>query len=193
MALNPSTSSTRPVSASGRLTSVPDPQIEILCNVDGARIISFSIPSNSSSRPSSSNGPAEEDTDIGSSLRWSSSAERTIAVGTLRIYRAPESVAFVNCQKALKPILPRSQCWFVSDDGSSKFVLQVRKLQEYWRIEIRNTTSEEIKQVEEFKKILAQSWWSLPTKNRGGQYKDRHLGYLYPGVIFIQLLQGRHR
>jgi hypothetical protein len=77
-------------------------------------------------------------------------------VGTLRIYRAPESVAFLNCQKALKPILPRSQCWFVSDDGSSKFVLQVRKLQEYWRIEIRNTTTEEIKQAEEFKKILAQ-------------------------------------
>jgi hypothetical protein len=35
-------------------------------------------------------------------------------------------------------------------------VLQVRKLQEYWRIEIRNKTSEEIKQVEEFKEILAQ-------------------------------------
>lgn len=35
-------------------------------------------------------------------------------------------------------------------------MLQVRKLQEYWRIEIRNTTSEEIKQVEEFKKTLAQ-------------------------------------
>lgn len=80
----------------------------------------------------------------------------TEVTGTLRIYRAPESVAFVNCQKALKPILPRSQCWFVSDDGSSKFVMQVRKLQEYWRIEMRNTSSEEINQVEGFKKILAQ-------------------------------------
>ncbi|KAF7876549.1 hypothetical protein EAF04_001638 [Stromatinia cepivora] len=146
-------SSARAVSASGRLTSTPDPQIEILYSVDRARIISFSTPSSISSPPSSSNGSAEEDTD---SLRWSSPVERTIAIGTLRIYRAPESVAFLNCQKALKPILPRSQCWFISDDGSSKFVLQVRKLQEYWRIEIRNTTPEEIKQVEEFKRTLAQ-------------------------------------
>ncbi|CAD6456026.1 d4726b46-cdc1-450c-a04c-87b0834723b3 [Sclerotinia trifoliorum] len=154
MALTPS--SARAVSASGRLTSIPDPQIEILYSVDGARIISFSTPPSTLSRPSSSNGSAEEDTEIGCSLRWSSPVERTIAVGTLRIYRAPESVAFLNCQKALKPILPRSQCWFISDDGSSKFVLQVRKLQEYWRIEIRNTTPEEIKQVEEFKRTLAQ-------------------------------------
>ncbi|TEY28944.1 hypothetical protein BOTCAL_0982g00010 [Botryotinia calthae] len=148
--------STRAVSVSDRSISTPDPQIETIYSVDGARIISFSIPSQTSSRPSSSNGPAEDNTEIGSSLRWSSPGERTIAVGTLRIYRAPESVAFFNCQKALKPILPRSQCWFVSDDGSSKFVLQVRRLQEYWRIEISNTTPEEIKQGEELKKILAQ-------------------------------------
>ncbi|TGO88375.1 hypothetical protein BPOR_0166g00130 [Botrytis porri] len=148
--------STRAVSVSDRSISTPDPQIETLYSVDGARIISFSIPSQTSSRPSSSNGSAKENTEIGSSLRWSSPGERTIAVGTLRIYRAPESVAFFNCQKALKPILPRSQCWFVSDDGSSKFVLQVRRLQEYWRIEISNTTPEEIKQGEELKKILAQ-------------------------------------
>ncbi|ESZ96187.1 hypothetical protein SBOR_3462 [Sclerotinia borealis F-4128] len=152
-----STSSvTRAVSVSGRLSSGPDPQIEILYSVDGARIVSFSTLLSGSSRPSSSNGSAEEDTEIGSSLRWSSPVERTIAVGTLCIYRAPESVAFFNCQKALKPILPRSQCWFISDEGSSKFVLQVRKLQEYWRIEIANTTSEEVEQAEEFKRILAQ-------------------------------------
>ncbi|KAM0131454.1 hypothetical protein ACHAP3_006815 [Botrytis cinerea] len=148
--------STRAVSVSDRSISTPDPQIETIYSVDGARIISFSIPSQTSSRPSSSNGAVEDNTEIGSSLRWSSPGERTIAVGTLRIYRAPESVAFFNCQKALKPILPRSQCWFVSDDGSSKFVLQVRRLQEYWRIEISNTTPEEIKQGEELKKILAQ-------------------------------------
>jgi hypothetical protein len=75
-------SSTRAVSASARLSSTPDPQIEILYSVDGARIISFSTPSSSSSRPSSSNGSAEENIEIGSSLKWLSPVERTIAVGT---------------------------------------------------------------------------------------------------------------
>lgn len=74
--------STRPVSASGRLTSTPDPQIEILYSVDGARIISFSTSSSKSLRPTSSNGSAEEDTEVTSSLKWSSPVERTIAVGT---------------------------------------------------------------------------------------------------------------
>ncbi|KAI9643472.1 hypothetical protein NHQ30_008091 [Ciborinia camelliae] len=158
-------STSRPVSASGRLATIPDPQIEILYSVDGARIISFSTPFSSSSRPSSSNG-STEDTEIGSFLRWSSPVERTIATGTrfmqfcvcpILMLMAPESVAFFNCQKALKPILPRSQCWFVSDDGeSTKFVLQIRKLQEFWRFEINSKTSEEIKQVEEFKTMLAQ-------------------------------------
>ncbi|KAK6608945.1 hypothetical protein H4I96_02876 [Botrytis cinerea] len=195
--------STRAVSVSDRSISTPDPQIETIYSVDGARIISFSIPSQTSSRPSSSNGAVEDNTEIGSSLRWSSPGERTIAVGTLRIYRAPESVAFFNCQKALKPILPRSQCWFVSDDGSSKFVLQVRRLQEYWRIEISNTTPEEIKQGEELKKILAQVLLyektpcpfqrtfsvdlpiapQMPTTQKAveASTKDHHRGFLYLG------------
>lgn len=84
MSSNLPTISTRAASApaSARLSSTPDPQIEILYSVDGARIISFSIPSSSSSRPSSSNGCAGDDTEIDSSLRWSSPVERTIAIGT---------------------------------------------------------------------------------------------------------------
>ncbi|PQE28046.1 Inheritance of peroxisomes 1 protein [Rutstroemia sp. NJR-2017a WRK4] len=152
----PANSTNRSVSAAGRLTTTPDPEVKILYSVPEARIISFSTSASTAARPRSSNGPTKQEVEEVGALPWSSSLERTIAVGTLRIYRAPESVAFFNCQQALKPILPRSQCWFVSDDGSSKFVLQVRKLQEYWRIEIRNRTSEEIKQVEEFKEILAQ-------------------------------------
>ncbi|KAM3086430.1 hypothetical protein ACMFMG_000565 [Clarireedia jacksonii] len=146
----------RSVSAAGRLTTTPDPEVKILYSVPEARIISFSTTASATARPRSSNGPTKHEVEEVGSLPWSSPLERTIAVGALRIYRAPESVAFFNCQQALKPILPKSQCWFVSDDGSSKFVLQVRKLQEYWRIEIRNKTSAEIKQVEEFKGILAQ-------------------------------------
>ncbi|TLD33126.1 hypothetical protein PspLS_01230 [Pyricularia sp. CBS 133598] len=68
------------------------------------------------------------------SLSWSSQLERTIAVGPFRIYRAPGSVAFLNCGSALQPILPKSQCWCI-DECSSKFVLQIRRPQ-YWRIEI---------------------------------------------------------
>lgn len=74
--------STRAVSVSDRSISTPDPEIETLYSVDGARIISFSIPSHTSSRPSSSNGSAKESTEIDSSLRWSSPGERTIAAGT---------------------------------------------------------------------------------------------------------------
>ncbi|KAA8566389.1 hypothetical protein EYC84_008960 [Monilinia fructicola] len=110
MALNLSTSLTRPVSASGRLTSIPDPQIEILCNVDGARIISFSIPSHSASRPSSSNGPAEEEADIGSSLRWSSPAERTIAVGM----RFMEILAYPKPKKRVLILISESQALYAS-------------------------------------------------------------------------------
>lgn len=54
--------------------------------------------------------------------------------GSFRIYRAPGSVAFLNCGSALQPILPKSQCWCIEED-SSKFVLQIRRPQ-YWRIEL---------------------------------------------------------
>ena len=75
-------------------------------------------------------------------------------IGPLRIYRAPGSVAFLHCQHALKPILPKSQCWAVDDD-SSKFVLQIRRPQ-YWRIEIPNETSEDRRRAEELKGVLGK-------------------------------------
>lgn len=77
----------------------------------------------------------------------------TLWTGALRIYRAPGSVAFLNCQNALRPILPKSQAWCV--DGDSKFVLQIRPPQ-YWRIEVPNTTAAERLGVEELKKVLDQ-------------------------------------
>lgn len=55
-------------------------------------------------------------------------------VGPFRIYRAPGSVAFLNCGSALQPILPKSQCWCI-DEVNSKFVLQIRR-PNYWRIEL---------------------------------------------------------
>ena len=71
--------------------------------------------------------------------------------GPLRIYRAPGSVAFLNCSNALRPILPKSQCWQVEEPG--KFVLQIRKPL-YWRIEVPNTSKLEKMHVEEFKNVL---------------------------------------
>jgi hypothetical protein len=74
--------------------------------------------------------------------------------GPFRIYRAPGSVAFLNCQNALRPILPKSQCWAVDDD-SSKFVLQVRPPQ-YWRIEVPNNTPEDKIRAEQLKDVLGK-------------------------------------
>jgi hypothetical protein len=58
-----------------------------------------------------------------------------------------------NAANALRPILPKSQCWCV--DGDSKFVLQIRPPQ-YWRIEVPNQSAEEKSRVEELKTILGQ-------------------------------------
>ena len=74
-------------------------------------------------------------------------------LGPLSIYRAPGSVAFLNCSHALRPILPRSQCWEV--DGSGKFVLQIRPPQ-YWRIEVPSTNDTEQTRVEELKDVLGK-------------------------------------
>ncbi|CZR57533.1 uncharacterized protein PAC_07422 [Phialocephala subalpina] len=140
-----------------KAASSPDPQIEILYNLPSVRIIQFNAgkapaASISSSRPSSSSGsPAVEE--LPGTLSWVSRFERTIAVGPLRIYRAPGSVAFLNCQNALRPILPKSQAWCV--DGDSKFVLQIRPPQ-YWRIEVPNKSTEEKLGVGELKKVLEQ-------------------------------------
>ncbi|KAH7369954.1 inheritance of peroxisomes protein 1-domain-containing protein [Rhexocercosporidium sp. MPI-PUGE-AT-0058] len=155
MASNPATpaprrSSSLPV---GRLTSSsPDPQIEILFTLPSVRIISFTTSSRPSSRPGSSNGSMLVEEEPGT-LSWVSRFERTIAVGPLRIYRAPGSVAFLSCANALRPILPKSQAWCV--DGNSKFVLQIRPPQ-YWRIEVPNKTSDENVMVEELKKVFEQ-------------------------------------
>ncbi|ATY64796.1 hypothetical protein A9K55_005118 [Cordyceps militaris] len=65
---------------------------------------------------------------------WQSHFERTIAIGSLKLYRAPGSVAFLSCGNALQPMFPKSQCWCMEEDGS-KFILQIRP-PSYWRIEL---------------------------------------------------------
>lgn len=71
--------------------------------------------------------------------------------GPLSIYRAPGSVAFLNCSHVLRPILLKSQCWEV--DGIGKFVLQIRPPQ-YWRIEVPSQSDDEKARVEELKAVF---------------------------------------
>ncbi|MBE3047617.1 hypothetical protein IMZ48_34910, partial [Candidatus Bathyarchaeota archaeon] len=68
------------------------------------------------------------------------------------MYRAPGSVAFLNCGSALQPILPRSQCWCIEQD-SSRFVLQIRRPQ-YWRIELPVADPEDARREELLRGIL---------------------------------------
>lgn len=120
---------------------------------------------------------AADDEDEPGTLAWSSQLERTIAIGMLnsdrrasvmssarhatltlspvgpfRIYRAPGSVAFLNCGTALKPILPKSQCWAV-DEESSKFVLRIRRPQ-YWRIELPVSDDGDRQRVENLRAVF---------------------------------------
>ncbi|KAH6652093.1 inheritance of peroxisomes protein 1-domain-containing protein [Truncatella angustata] len=108
---------------------LPDESIETLYNHPSVKIIAFTT-----SQRTSFAAPQFPDEPAPGSLPPSSQLERTIAVGPFRIYRAPGSVAFLNCGSALQPILPKSQCWSI-DEANSHFVLQIRRPQ-YWRIEV---------------------------------------------------------
>lgn len=106
--------------------------IETLYSHPSAKIVAFTAGPRTFTNPGRTvSSPIEIEP---GTLSWSSQLERTIAVGPFQIYRAPGSVAFLNCGSALQPILPKSQCWCI-DECSSKFVLQIRRPQ-YWRIEI---------------------------------------------------------
>ncbi|RKF74897.1 hypothetical protein GcM1_237102 [Golovinomyces cichoracearum] len=147
---------TRPISRSASRSSSASPlstsnsQIEILYSLPDARIVEFkpsALNFKSVARTESAVIEAEPGT-----LSWVSRFERTIAVGSLHIYRAPGSVAFINCQNSIRPILPKSQAWCV--DGESKFVLRSPPL--FWRIELPNTSYDEVVRVEGLKRILDQ-------------------------------------
>ncbi|TVY34623.1 hypothetical protein LSUB1_G004476 [Lachnellula subtilissima] len=127
-----------------RTASTPDPQIEVLYNLPSVRIIAFTTP-NSIYRPGSSMGVQ----------LWKKMHQGHFlgCLGPLRIYRAPESVAFLNCANALRPILPKSQSWCV--DGDSKFVLQIRR-PNYWRIEVPNENAEDKTRIQELKEVLSK-------------------------------------
>ncbi|KAI5460244.1 inheritance of peroxisomes protein 1-domain-containing protein [Mariannaea sp. PMI_226] len=120
--------------------------VEILYSHPNIKIISFT----SASRINRTTGLPSDD--VPGTLSWSSQLERTIAVGLFRIYRAPGSVAFLNCGSALQPILPRSQCWCI-DEINSKFVLQIRR-PNYWRIELPVDEPEDQERAEALRAVL---------------------------------------
>lgn len=75
-------------------------------------------------------------------------------LGPFRIYRAPGSVAFLNCGSALQPILPKSQCWCI-DEVNSKFILQIRR-PNYWRIELPVSDPEDQRRAEALRGVFDQ-------------------------------------
>lgn len=86
-------------------------------------------------------------------LPWRSPAERTVAVGRLRLEIPTGLSPFLKCGTVVQAILKNSQCWCV--DGKSTFVLRIRSLT-YYRIELPNETPEDAELVENFKTALAK-------------------------------------
>ncbi|RKF63264.1 hypothetical protein OnM2_026020 [Erysiphe neolycopersici] len=125
-------------------------QIEILLSLPDVRIVEFK-PLGLDYKSVNTNESALRKVEPGT-LPWTSRFERTVAVGSLRIYRAPESIAFLNCQNAIRPILPKSQAWCV--DEESKFVIGSPSL--FWRIEVPLASHDEEIRVKELKRVLDQ-------------------------------------
>jgi Inheritance of peroxisomes protein 1 len=86
-------------------------------------------------------------------LPWQSPAERTVAVGRLRLEMISGLSPFLKCGTVVQAILKNSQCWCV--DGKSTFVLRIRSLT-YYRIELPNSTPEEEELIAQFKSALAK-------------------------------------
>ncbi|KAI9658119.1 MAG: hypothetical protein M1829_006845 [Trizodia sp. TS-e1964] len=86
-------------------------------------------------------------------LPWASNTERALASGPLRIYLAHSEVAFLHSSSVLHPIRKKSRCWCV--DGHTKFVLRIGPYN-YWRIELPNSTEEDLKRAADLKAVLIQ-------------------------------------
>lgn len=167
----------RPRTSAGTDTSdknIDSTGAETLFAHDSCRIVSFTTRTNPTRRHSSVIQAISDlqDAPVGT-LPWASVTERpvaagmlkirivssprlTVGLGPLRIHRLVGSVAFLHtgaAQTPLRPILPKSQCWCV--DGESKFVMSVVH-NNFYRIELPNTSPAEKQKVEEFKMVLAK-------------------------------------
>ncbi|KAI6779473.1 uncharacterized protein J7T54_001889 [Emericellopsis cladophorae] len=122
--------------------------IETLCVHPDVRIVSF-VAAVDALPPS----PAIAREQAGT-LASTSRLQRTIAVGSCRIYKAPGSVAFISCGAALQPILPKSQCWAI-DEHDCTFALQIRR-PTFWRIELPSTTEIDLERAKTFRETLSK-------------------------------------
>ncbi|MCJ1376060.1 hypothetical protein MMC20_007298 [Loxospora ochrophaea] len=134
--------------------------VETLFAHSMSKIVSFS-PAQSLSRssPIARHRKGDVEKEPVGILPWASLTERTLAAGIyfvlkgpLRIYRLG-SVAFLDSGSTLHPILAKSQCWCV--DGETKFVLRIRS-NNYYRIELPNSSSWDKEKAEELKLVLAK-------------------------------------
>ncbi|KAI9743241.1 MAG: hypothetical protein M1818_003087 [Claussenomyces sp. TS43310] len=130
-----------------------DSQVETLYAHPSARVVKFSAGSRLNAKGFSGDDAATAEEEAGC-LSWTSKLERTIAVGPLRVYRAPHSVAFLNCGHVVQAILPKSKCWCV-EESTGKFVLQMRRPQ-YWRIEINDMDPNDLQQLQGLKDVFSE-------------------------------------
>jgi len=122
--------------------------IETLCVHPDVRIVSF-VAAVDALPPSPTIAREQAGT-----LASTSRLQRTIAVGSCRIYKAPGSVAFISCGAALQPILPKSQCWAI-DEHDCTFALQIRR-PTFWRIELPSTTDIDLERAKTFRETLSK-------------------------------------
>ncbi|KAL8780581.1 MAG: hypothetical protein Q9194_000853 [Teloschistes cf. exilis] len=127
---------------------------ETLYTHNAGRIVSFTPPFNGARRHSSlDQGHSALQDEPAGTLPWASATERTIAAGSISIYKVLE-VAFLSSGKNwATPILSKSQCWCV--DGESKFVLPKGR-HTYYRIELPNNSVEDRTKLADFKSTLGK-------------------------------------
>lgn len=118
-----------------------------------AKIVKFAPDAPPTASQSSPSIDFDYPVDTIETLPWRSPAERTVAVGRLRLEIPTGLSPFLKCGNVVQAILKNSQCWCV--DGKSTFVLRIRSLT-YYRIELPDQTPEDAELIENFKSALAK-------------------------------------
>lgn len=140
----------------GRLSEAATNQQElesVLFFHPSAKIVKFAPDAPPSVSQTTPSADFDYPVDTIETLPWKSPAERTVAVGRLRLELVSGLSPFLKCGTVVQAILKNSQCWCV--DGKSTFVLRIRSLT-YYRIELPNETPEEETLIEQFKSALAK-------------------------------------
>lgn len=125
-------SNEKPMTATGGAGALSAPAaegVDLLWTHD-ARIVSFNIREkerNKDGKVVANKEPAN----------YIQPTERTMSVGTMRLYRVKFQTTFLQSGQLLHPLLPRTACWCV-DDTRGMFVMRIRS-GNYWRLEIQES------------------------------------------------------